>query len=157
MKTKLNWVSKNHLEGETETGHVVIMDNGTIGVNTKGPTPKELLLQSLAGCTMIDVVNILEKQRKHVEKFWIDAEAVTAKESPKVFKKIHLTYNFIGDDLSKDCIKKAISLSKEKYCSIFAMLKNSVHVTYSFRIYSIIEFIDHVYEKIENEQSEIYV
>jgi putative redox protein len=134
MNTKLNWVSKLYLEGTTATGHSVKMDSAPAGAETKGPTPKELLLQALAGCTMMDVVVILEKSRKHLDKFWIDVEGELAKEHPKVFTRIHLKYNFLGEDLDDSTIKRAIDLSRERYCAIYNVLKNQVDITYSYEI-----------------------
>lgn len=134
MNTKLNWVSKLYLEGTTATGHTVKMDSAPAGMETIGPTPKELLLQALAGCTMMDVVTILEKSRKHPDKFWIDVEAELAKEHPKVFTKINLKYNFLGEDLDENTVKRAIDLSRERYCAIYNVLKNQVDITCSYEI-----------------------
>jgi putative redox protein len=61
MKTKVNWIEKFHLEGETETGHKVMMDSTPGRETSLGPSPKELVLQGLAGCTMMDVALILQK------------------------------------------------------------------------------------------------
>jgi putative redox protein len=134
MNPKVNWISKLYLEGATATGHSVSMDSSAAGAETKGPTPKELLLQALAGCTMMDVVVIMEKSRKHLEKFWVDVDAELADEHPKVFTKIHLTYNFLGEDLDDSTIKRAIDLSREKYCAIYNVLRNQVDITYSYEI-----------------------
>lgn len=139
MKTKVNWKAKFYLEGETATGHTVKMDSAGAGLKTAGPTPKELVLQALAGCTMMDVAGMLEKQRKHVDKFWIDVDAELANEHPKVFTKIHLTYNFKGSDLDDSCVKRSIDLSREKYCAIYNMLKHSVEITYSYEINKVFE------------------
>jgi len=134
MNTKVNWVTKFYLEGETNTGHSVKMDSAAAGAETKGPAPKELLLQALAGCTMMDVAVILEKSRKQMDKFWIDVDAELANEHPRVFTKIHLKYNFVGKDLDENSVKRAIELSNEKYCAISNVLKPAVELTYSYEI-----------------------
>jgi putative redox protein len=134
MKTKVNWISKFYLEGETDTGHLVKMDSPAGGNVTKGPAPKELFLQSLAGCTMMDVAVILEKSRKHIDKFWIDVDSEMANEHPKVFTKIHLKYNFVGKELDDNSVKRAIELSKEKYCAISNILYKTVEITHSYEI-----------------------
>jgi putative redox protein len=146
MKTRVNWINKFHLDGETETGHRIQMDSVPAGNESKGPTPKELLLQALAGCTMMDVVSILEKSRKHVEKFWIDVDGELAKDHPKVFTRINLKYNLIGQDLDDKTVERAIELSREKYCPVFGMLKTACEITYSYAIYSAIEYINQVLE-----------
>jgi putative redox protein len=157
MKAKVNWISKFHLEGETESGHIVQMDTGSVDSMTKGPHPKELLLQSIAGCTMLDVISILEKSRKHIEKFWIDVDSSVCKEIPKTFKKISLCYNFVGDDLNASVIEQSINTSMDKYSSIHKIFKNSVEIKTSFKIYSVLEFIDHVYEDAEKHPGKILV
>jgi putative redox protein len=139
MKIKLRWIERFYLEGNTETGHIVHMDSAAAGNITKGPKPKELLLQALAGCTMMDVALILEKSRKPPEQFWIDAEGELADKHPRVFTKIHLKYNFVSQILDNDTVKRAIELSKNQYCAITSMLKKVVELTYSFEIYRNIE------------------
>lgn len=146
MRTKVNWINKFHLEGETESGHFVRMDSALAGEDSKGPSPKELLLQALAGCTMMDVSSILEKCRKHVDKFWIDIDADSANEHPRIFTKIHLKYNLIGQDLDNKTVEKAIELSRDKYCSIFNMLKESSDISYSYEIFSLVDFINYILE-----------
>ncbi len=137
MKTRVNWVSKFYLEGKTESGHTVRMDSSATGNSTRGPTPKELLLQALAGCTMMDVALILEKSRKKVEKFWVDVDGEICDEHPRLFTKIHLKYNFIGENLDDESVVRAIELSKNKYCAISNLLKKSVDITYSYEIKNI--------------------
>jgi putative redox protein len=134
MNTRTNWITKFQLEGETKTGHRVKMDSASAGALTTGPTPKELFLQSLAGCTMMDVALIIEKSRKKLDRFWIDVEAELCNTHPKTFKKIHLKYNFISPDLDEDTAKKAIDISREKYCSIYNTIKDSVDISYSYEI-----------------------
>ena len=72
---------------------------------------------------MMDIVMIIEKSRKKIEKFWIDMEAEEAEEYPKVYTKIHITYNLEGKELNPALIERAINLSEEKYCRVHAMLK----------------------------------
>jgi putative redox protein len=139
MRTKLRWIEKFHLEGNTETGHAIHMDSAAAGKITKGPAPKELLLQALAGCTMMDVALILEKSRKSPEKFWIEVEGELAKEHPRVFTKIHLKYYFVGKNLDNETVKRAIELSRNQYCAISSMLKKVAEVTYSFEIFKNVE------------------
>lgn len=94
-------------------------DEGTTGVR-----PKALILSSLAGCTAIDVVDILKKMRVEYSDFRIDVAGELTEEIPKIYHTIHLTY-FIKlqneDDKSK--MEKAVNLSQEKYCGVSAMVK----------------------------------
>lgn len=134
MKARIDWIKKFQIKGQTETGFTLMMDSKAATEPMIGPLPKELILQSLAGCTMMDVALILEKSRKHVDKFWIDVEGDICQQHPKVFTKIHLKYNFEGEDLDDNTVNRAIELSNKNYCAVSEMLKNSVEITHSYEI-----------------------
>jgi len=96
----------------------------SIGGEDSGPKPTHLLLAGLMGCTGIDVVSILKKMRVSFEKFSMDTRAKAADEDPHVFQVIDLYYYFEGKEellKSQEQIKKAIRLSRDKYCSISIM------------------------------------
>lgn len=93
--------------------------------------PKALLLTGLAGCSGIDVVEILEKMRVPFANLEIDAEAEQTDDHPKVFKTIHLIYKIKAEEDQREKIKKAIDLSLEKYCGVAAMLKKNSAIEYS--------------------------
>ena len=128
---KVTWIENYKLEGQTDNGKTVLMDSGE---NAVAASPAQLLLQALAGCTMMDCVLIITKARKTIEKFWVDVTAEEADSHPKVFSKIHVTYNFTGKDLDKDIIDRAIKLSEEKYCRVHAMLSKSAVISSSYKI-----------------------
>lgn len=128
---RINWIENFKLEGITDNSIVVKMDTGQ---NASAASPAQLLLQSLAGCTMMDCVLIITKSRKKLLKFWIDLEAEEAEEHPKVYKKIHMTYNFIGSELDQALVERAIKLSEEKYCRIHAMLSAGVELSSSYKL-----------------------
>lgn len=92
--------------------------------------PKALLLTGLAGCSGIDVVEILEKMRVPFASLEIDAEAEQTEELPKVFKTIHLTFKIKAEESQREKIIKAINLSLEKYCGVAAMLKKNSDIHY---------------------------
>ncbi len=135
MKGKVIWTGKRGFLGETESGHKVKMDIAIEkgGENT-GPPPVQLMLVALGACTGIDVVSIMEKKRAKVEGVEIKLEAEQAENYPKVFKKINLEFIFQGKDLKEADLKNAIELSKNKYCSIGAMLEKTAEIGYSWRI-----------------------
>jgi putative redox protein len=128
---RINWIEGFKLEGITDNNIVVKMDTGQ---NAAAASPAQLLLQSLAGCTMMDCVLIITKSRKKLLKFWIDVEAEEAEEHPKVFRKIHMTYHFIGSELDEALVERAIKLSEEKYCRIHAMLSAGVELSSSYKL-----------------------
>ena len=131
VKAKVCWIKNFELEGHTNSGHTVKMDTGEHAI---AASPAELLLQSLAGCSMMDCVLIISKSRKNFKNFWVDVEAEEAETYPRVYKKIHLSYNFISNELGDAVIERAIKLSHEKYCKVYAMLHNSVDITYSINL-----------------------
>ncbi len=130
-KATINWIEGYKLEGLTNNGKKVIMDTGE---NAVAASPAQLLLQSLAGCTMMDCVLIIAKSHKKLEKFWVDVEAEEAETHPKIYTKIHLTYNFIGKDLDEATVEKAIKLSEDTYCRVHTMLKAKAEITSSYSL-----------------------
>jgi putative redox protein len=121
--------------GKAESNHWITMDGPSDfkGFNA-GSRPKELMLIGLGGCTGADVASILIKMKEPVSRFEIDMYAESATEHPKVFTKIQLVYKFWGENINSENLEKAINLSQEKYCSVSAMLKKAVDITYSYKI-----------------------
>lgn len=116
-------------------GHKLITDaSEEIGGEDRGPRPKRLLFAGLIGCTGIDVMSILNKMNVEVEDFDIHVEADNTEEHPKVYENIHIVYSFKGKDLPEDKIKRAVELSKEKYCGVSAMLEKATEITYEVKI-----------------------
>ncbi len=128
---RIDWIEGYRLEGITDNGKTVLMDSGE---NSTAASPAQLLLQALAGCTMMDCVLIIGKARKKIEKFWVDVTAEERDAHPRIFTKMHVTYNFIGSELDDEVIKRAISLSEEKYCRVHAMLSSSSEITSSYNL-----------------------
>lgn len=121
--------------GKAQSNHWIAMDGPEEFQGSDAATrPKELVLIGLAGCSGSDVASILTKMREKYTKFEIDIEAESSTEHPKVFTKIHLKYQFWGENLKKENIEKAINLSQEKYCSVSAMLKPTVDISHSIEI-----------------------
>lgn len=100
------------------------------GNKKHGFGPKALLLSGLAGCSGIDVLDILEKMRVQFSHFEMDVQAEQTEDHPKVFKDILITYRIKTDTENEDKVKKAIELSLDKYCGVSAMLKKNSAVNY---------------------------
>lgn len=123
MKARAKWVDGMAFMGEAGSGHGVIMDGAPeYGGRNIGIRPMEMLLIGLAGCTGFDVVQILKKGREAVTGCEVEVEAERATEDPKVFTKIHIAYRVSGRGLSQAKAERAVTLSKEKYCSASIML-----------------------------------
>jgi len=138
MKTKkayIKQISGITFAGKTDSNHWITMDGPEdFGGSDASIRPKELILLGLAGCTGSDVVSILKKKRAPLNNFEMNIEAEVAEEHPQVFMKINLEYVFYGEGIKKEDVERAIDLSQTKYCSVSAMLKNSVEITHSYRI-----------------------
>ena len=135
MKARARWVEGMAFMGEAGSGHAVMMDGAPeYGGRNIGIRPMEMLLIGLAGCTGFDVVSILKKGRESVTGCDVEVEAQRAETDPKVFTKIHLSYRISGKGLSRDKAERAVTLSKEKYCSASIMLGATAEMTYSLEV-----------------------
>jgi len=122
MKAVVKQVGGYAMLGRANSGHWVPMDGSVkIGATDGAARPKELLLLALGGCTAFDVEMILRKRRAGLEGLEIEMEADEVAEHPMVFSEIRMAYHVRGDVPVAD-IERAIRLSKEKYCSVSAML-----------------------------------
>lgn len=129
MKTITTWKRGHEFEADHE-GNTIRID----GEKKNGHGPKALLLSGLAGCSGIDVVDILGKMKIDFSDFVIEAEAELAEDHPKVFTSVHITYKMKTDIANEERVKKAIDLSLEKYCGVSAMLQKNSPVNYSLII-----------------------
>ncbi len=129
MKTTTTW--KKKLEFESRQDHNSISLDGN---KKHGFGPKALLLSGLAGCSGVDVVEILEKMRIEFDSFEMDTEATLTEEHPKIFKEVYITYKMRTDMANEDKIRKAIDLSLDKYCGVSAMLKKNSPIAYKLII-----------------------
>ncbi len=128
-KTITKW-KKAH-EFTSEMGHNIINLDGS---RENGFGPKALLLSGLAGCSGIDVVDILQKMRIDFSVFEIEVEAEQTEEHPKVYKDITINYKIDTSADNEDKVRKAIELSLEKYCGVSAMLKKNSAISYNLEI-----------------------
>ena len=97
-------------------------------------TPMELFLVALAGCTAMDVQWIMDRQRQKLNRFDIAINGTRREEDPKYYDSIDIRYSLAGDHIRKDAVERAIRLSQEKYCSVRAMIKDSVKVNITYTI-----------------------
>jgi putative redox protein len=135
MKARARWVEGMAFMGEAGSGHAVMMDGAPeYGGRNIGIRPMEMLLIGLAGCTGFDVVQILKKGREPVTGCDVEVEAQRASEDPKVFTAIHIAYRVSGRGLSAAKVERAVTLSKEKYCSASIMLGATATMTYAIEL-----------------------
>jgi putative redox protein len=128
MKTSTSWHAAHQFTSSYHNGAKIEIDA------KEGFSPKALLLSGLAGCSGVDVVDILEKMRVPFASLQIEAEAEQTEEHPKVFKTIQLTYRLKAEDENREKIMKAIELSLDKYCGVAAMLKKNSEIRYTLEL-----------------------
>jgi putative redox protein len=127
-KTLVTWSKDMAFDVELQGHHFSIDADAQFGGNDLGPRPKALLLSGLAGCTGMDVVSLLKKMRMEWDSFALEVEGELTDEHPKVYKEIRIKYLFRGDKLEENKIKKAVSLSQEKYCGVTTMLGKTADI-----------------------------
>ena len=133
MKIKLKNISGSHSIIENETGNSISIDNKSVE-NPKGVSPMELLLMGVAGCSSIDIISILKKQKQNFEVLIIDVVGDRENgELPALFKKIHVDVRFIGN-LDPQKAFRACELSFTKYCSVSKTLEATADITFSVYI-----------------------
>ena len=120
--------------GKAGSNHWTTIDASHHGSIPAATSPMELVLVALGSCTGSDVVGILEKKKIRFNSFEIKVTAERAEKDPKVYTAIHVEYVIEGEDVREKDLVHAIELSMTKYCSVSAMLKKSVALTYSHRI-----------------------
>lgn len=130
-QVRVKWVEGQQFVGTDSTKHSLVMSSSKEGTGLK---PSDLLLLSLGGCTAIDVISILEKQRQVVTGLEIKIAGEQDPEPPWTFRRVHLSYTLRGKGLKEGAVKRAIELSQEKYCSVGATISGRAEVTSSFQI-----------------------
>lgn len=135
MFVNLSWKGKLAFEAETESGHRILLDaKPQVGGQDKGPRPMEVLLVSLAGCTGMDVASILKKKRVNLQNMTVRVSGEQASEHPKYFTKIDVVFDLQGYNIKEEDVKRAIDLSRDKYCSASVMLKEKAEISYRWNI-----------------------
>ena len=135
VEAQVTWVDGLTFVGWASSAKAIVLDGRKeVGGSELGPTPMELVLIALAGCTAMDVISILKKQRQKVTSFQVKVRAERAPEHPKVYTEFHLEYIVKGQGISEEAVKRAIQLSREKYCSVGAMLEKAAPIYTSYTI-----------------------
>jgi putative redox protein len=124
-KGELTFVGQNAAGGTVQMGPL----DGKPGVG-----PMQLLLVSLAGCTGIDIVSILQKKRVQMKDMQVKVQGERATNYPKIWSAIHIRYLLWGEGIRTRDVEQAIQLSEAKYCSVWAMLAKTARVTSEYQI-----------------------
>ncbi|MCW9708030.1 OsmC family protein [Fodinibius salsisoli] len=137
MKITIDHLKDRHMEAANEEGGLTRMDGSTsIGGLEGGFSPMQLLLAGAGGCSSIDIMNILEKQKQDLQDLKVEIEGDRQKKDTySEFTTIHLHYIFTGE-LDEAKVERAINLSLDKYCSVTKTLGKTSEITHSYEIKS---------------------
>ena len=124
-----------HLRATNEDGATLEMDGSpAVGGENKGFRPMQMLLAAMGGCSTIDIVSILKKQRQPVDDIAITVEGEREPGvEPSLFRDIRVHFTLKGN-LDEDKVRKAVELSMEKYCSVAKTLEKTATITYGFSV-----------------------
>lgn len=129
------WSEGTGFEAASGSGHRLVIDAAPkAGGKNHGPSPMELVLVALAGCTAMDVVDILKKKRQQVTGLEVRVEGTRAEDHPKVYTDIEIIYIVRGKNISSQAVERAIHLSETKYCSVGAMLGKTAEIKTQYEI-----------------------
>ncbi len=134
MKITLNRIDDNYLfECTNKNGHKILLDN-TSGEKPQGVSPMETVLMAVAGCSGIDMVSILKKQRQTITNFSAEVEGERVPlDDAKPFKTILVKF-FLEGEIDSQKAKRAAELSFEKYCSVSKTLEPNITVNYEVTV-----------------------
>jgi putative redox protein len=131
MTTKtvyLNWNPEQQFILQDRDHYPVIMKK------PNGVSGSDLLSMSLIGCASHDVVSILGKQRQQLHELKVTADATQDDDPPWRFRKIHIHYQVTGTGIDAEKVHKAILLSEDNYCSVYATLRDAIEITHDVEI-----------------------
>ncbi len=132
VEATARWTDEERFVGIATSGHAIVIDAAK---EKTANSPMELVLIGLCGCTAYDVVNILRKKREPFTNVEVHAQAQRAPDPPSVYTEIKLIYRVAGS-VSRKAVEDAVQLSKNKYCSVSAMLQKTAKITVE------IEYVD---------------
>jgi len=135
VQVRVKYLRGMHFQGEGSARVVTNMDAAvTAGGGGMGTSPMELVLMAIAGCSGMDVVSILGKMRVGFERFEIEVQGERASEHPRIFTDVEVVYKFWGKELPEEKLRRAITLSMDKYCSVANMIDKAANLTYRLDI-----------------------
>jgi putative redox protein len=131
----VKWLDGIRFVASDDKGHSIVID-ASREHEGKGSafTPMQLLLVALGGCTGMDVINILRKQRQKLTGFEIVVSGERRAEHPRVYNKVHVEYKLKGENLRDKALRTAIQLSEDRYCSVGATISKTAKMSHSYSI-----------------------
>ena len=132
QKAIIHHAGNDFFIGITPTGHAITLD--TSHDRASAPTPMELLLIALGGCTAVDVISILQKKRAQVTTYKVEVHGERRDDHPRSFKRMEVRHIVTGRNVSAKSVAQAIELSESKYCSVAATLRPGAEIVSTYEI-----------------------
>ena len=127
VKAQIKWTDGMQFVARAGKGPAVVLDSSDGG---SGPSPMEMVLIGVAGCSAIDVIMILEKKRVQVTDFRVNITGERAEEYPQRYTDINVEFVLHGKGIKPKAVEQAIQLSETKYCGAMASLNADIKTTY---------------------------
>ncbi|RLD27528.1 MAG: OsmC family peroxiredoxin [Bacteroidetes bacterium] len=136
-KVLTQWKGNMVFESDNPRGRTLFMDaSEEFGGSNSGLAPKAMMLSSLAGCSGLDVISVLNKMKVTIDDFNMIVEGELTEEHPKHYHTVTVDYHFYGNNLNENKINKAVNLSVEKYCGVMEMFRQFAKVTTKVHFYN---------------------
>ena len=129
---RLRYADDEAFVAVSESGHAIVTSFAHDKLTA--PSPMELVLIALGGCTGADVMPILEKKRQRVTGYEIEVRGERRSEHPRIYTSIEVVHRVRGKNVDPKAVAHAIELSETKYCSVSAMLSAAAKITTRFEI-----------------------
>ena len=128
-KITTQWKGNMVFESDNPRWPSILMDaSKDFGGTNSGAAPKAMMLSSLAGCSGLDIVSVLNKMKVKLDDFKMEVTGELTDEHPKYYHTVTVDYFFYGVNLPQGKIKKAVDLSIEKYCGVMAMFRKFANI-----------------------------
>ncbi|MBE2236740.1 MAG: OsmC family protein [Caldilineaceae bacterium] len=135
--TRVKWIEDKSFLGIGSNGRSVVMSPG----DGPGVSPMQMLLLGLGGCTAIDIVDILGKQRQPLEDLQVEISGERGEEWPKPWTRVHIRYVIVGAQLDPHKVARAVELSVHKYCGAHATLAGVAEITHDYTLCASLEAV----------------
>lgn len=125
MQSTVEYRGGMKFAADNHRGHVTMFDSNANGAEDSAATPMEIMLQTVAGCTGMDIVLVMGKKRRTINDFKIEIQGKRRDEHPRVFTDVEIKYILDSPDATEKEFLRAIELSQDTYCGASAVFKMS--------------------------------
>lgn len=135
-RSHTKWLGGLAFESTNRGGTVQIDASTEQGGTNSGLRPKALMLNSLAGCSAMDIANLVGKMRAEIDTFTIDVEGDLTDAEVQTFHTFRVTYNFYGANLDETKLEKIVHMSTDKYCGVMEMFRHFAKIQISINYFT---------------------